>query len=105
MEHFYYCATCINQRHNVPQGFPMSERWQQWCVLHKCRLPKEVGKEHLICSDFEHEDSGATEWQSVITKFPANELWTFTLYEPSRKFAVISELPRVDPKTGNAIDV
>ena len=31
------------------------------------------------------------------------ELWTFDLYDPSRKFAMIADLPKVDPDTGEVI--
>lgn len=103
MEFYYYCDTCRSVRHNVPVGLPMSDRWKQWCVHHRKLLPKEVGKEQLICSNFEPSDPRATEWQTSIASFPKGELWTFLMYYPSRKFAVIAELPTVDPETGEVI--
>ncbi|MCJ0763533.1 hypothetical protein [Variovorax terrae] len=105
MEFFYFCSTCLHVRHNVPPELPMSARWKEWCVNFNRELPKEVGKESLICREFKPADPRATEWQSVIAKFPEGELWTFELYRPSRKFAVIAELPKVDPKTGEVVEV
>jgi len=82
----------------------MSVRWKEWCVLYSKELPKEVGKERLICSNYKPADPRATEWESVISKFPDGERWTFELYRPSRKFAVIADLPEVDPETGNLVE-
>ena len=103
MEFYYYCSTCLHVRHNVPTGLPMSASWKQWCVRHKVLLPKEVGKESLICCEFKSKDSLATEWQTVIVKFPQDELWTFDLYHPSRKFSSVTDLPKVDPTSGEVI--
>lgn len=104
MEFFYYCATCEHVRNNVPKGLPMSDKWIEWCSLHERRLPKEVGKEHLICCNFNHIDARATEWESAIRKFPEGELWSWTMYLPSYKFSALSDLPKVDPNTGQLIE-
>ena len=104
MEFFYLCVTCANYRRDALPGTPSSIDQKQWCIKHCKKLPKEVGEEHLICSNFEPEDPRANEWESNIAKFPQGELWTFHMYTPSRKFAVIANLPIVDPDTGNVIE-
>ena len=104
MEFYYYCVTCNNYRRDAPPGTPFKPDQRMWCAMHKVELPKEVGREHLICNRFEHTDPRADEWQTVMAKFPNGELWTFEIYRPSRKFAVIEELPKVEPETGDRVD-
>jgi len=103
MEFFYFCTTCSNYRRDAPDGTPSLPEQNRWCVLHERKLPKEVGQEHLICCDFNPSDPRANEWGAVIAKFPKGELWTFLMYYPSRKFATIADLPKVDPVTGEVI--
>jgi len=104
MEFFYECVTCLHYRRDAPAGTPSLPDQNRWCAKHQRKLPKETCSVQLICSDFCHQDSRANEWQSVISKFPDGELWTFELYRPSRKFAVIADLPGVDPETGNLVE-
>ena len=100
MEFFYYCVTCCFHRRNAPFGTPILPGQNAWCVRHEIKLPSDVSKEHLICCDFESSDPRAVEFENSIKSFPKGELWTFLLYYPSRKFANIADLPKVDPDTG-----
>ena len=104
MEFFYFCGTCQHVRNNKPAGLPMSDTWVEWCSLHERRLPKEVGKEHLICCEFSPRDARATEWKKNITLFPKGERWSWTMYLSSYKFSFLSDLPKVDPNTGQLIE-
>ena len=97
MEFFYYCATCHYYLRNTYEDPPYKKAW---CFKHERRLPPEVGGEQLICCDFEPRDPRAVEFENSIKSFPKGELWTFLLYYPSRKFANIADLPKVDPDTG-----
>lgn len=103
MEFFYYCTTCANSKRDASAGAPSHPDQKRWCVKHSRQLPKEVSQEQLICCNFQPQDPRATEWKSAIEKFPEGELWTFELYRPSRKFAVIAELPKVNPGTGDVV--
>lgn len=103
MEFFYLCITCSSYRRNEPPGTPSLPNQNRWCVRHERKLPPEVSKECLICRDFTPEDPRATEWQDNIRMFPEGELWSFEMYRPSRKFAVIADLPKVNPITGEVV--
>ena len=103
MEYYYYCITCAEHKRNELPGTPISPDQKQWCVKHQTLLPKEVGKDLLICCDFEPSDPRATEWQNIIKAFPKGELWSFTGYLPSRKFINIAQLPFVNPDSGELI--
>lgn len=102
MEFSYSCVTCSNVRRKRDTVVVYDET-KMWCAFHSVSLPVGKGSKDIICSDFKPEDPRADEWQSVITRFPKGELWTFELYRPSQKFAVIADLPRVDPQTGDLV--
>lgn len=104
MEFYYDCCTCAF-RHREAGVVVVYDDTKMWCSRHSVLLPTGPGSKDVICSNYEPRDPRATEWQSVIAKFPEGELWTFELYRPSRKFAVIAELPKVDPKTGEVVEV
>ena len=103
MEFYYCCTTCDQYRRDALPGTPSLPEQRKWCLYHRKSLPNEESTESLICTNFKPEDSRATEWLSVIAKLPQDELWTFDLYRPSRKFATIADLPKVDPTTGEVI--
>lgn len=105
MEFFYFCLTCSSYRRDVPAGTPFLLGQKRWCIQHRVSLPAEVGEKHLICCDFSPKDARATEWKQNIEMFPKGELWSFPIYSPFYKFIEISELPKVDPETGEVISL
>ena len=102
MEFYYCCTTCAFRRRDAGVKIVYDDT-KMWCVLHNVLLPVGPGSKDAICSQFSPRDPRATEWQSNIKMFPKGELWTFEMYRPSRKFATIADLPKVDPDTGEVI--
>lgn len=103
MEFYYSCVTCahVRRKRDSPVVY---DHTKMWCVSHLVSLPTGKGSKDAICCDFEPRDPRATEWKSVIEKFPKRELWTFELYRPSRKLAVIAELPKINSENGDVVE-
>ena len=40
----------------------------------------------------------------IRDRFPKGELWSWTMYLSSYKFSFLSDLPKVDPNTGQLIE-